>query len=76
MKVLAYVSGIVMDKKGFGGFDVSYGTTDADYSSNGTFYVDLSKGKVSVEDELRTLIADAINEALGSKIVFSDVELF
>lgn len=74
--ILAYITGIVLDKPGQGGFTVSYGTSDAAYSSNATFYVDLTGSEAEIEEAIRVKVVAAVNSALGLKLTSEDVRLF
>lgn len=76
MLVLAYITGIVLDKPGLGGFTVDYGTSDAHYFSNGLFYVDLAGTEGEIEDAIRVKVATAVNAALGLQLNAEDVRLF
>jgi len=76
MLILAYINGIVLDKPGQGGFTVTYGTSDAAYTSNGTFYVDLQGLEGEIEDAIKKKAAEAVNSALGTQFTEEDVRLF
>jgi len=74
--ILAYIAGIVLDKPGQGGFTVTYGTSDAAYSSNGTFYVDLAGTEDEIREAIRVKVVEAVNAALGLSLTSEDVRLF
>jgi hypothetical protein len=76
MLVLAYILSTVTDKPGMGGFTVQFGTSDAAYSSNALFYVDLMGTEEEIEDHLRQKVAEAVNTALGLHLTAEDVRLF
>lgn len=76
MLVLAYILSTMTDKPGMGGFTVQYGTSDATYSSNGLFYVDLKGTEEEIKDSLRLKVAEAVNTALGLHLTSEDVRLF
>ena len=76
MLILAYITGIVLDKPGQGGFTVTYGTSDAAFTSNATFYVDLQGSEGEIEDAIRVKVAAAVNAALGTQFTMEEVRLF
>lgn len=73
---LAYISGIVCDQPGKAGFTVNYGTSDAMYSSTGTFHVDMTGTEGEILEAVRVKVAQAVNAALGLQLTSEDVRLF
>jgi hypothetical protein len=76
MLVLAYITGALFDRPGKAGFTVAFGTSNAMYNSNGSFYVDLEGTEGEIEDDIRAEVAEAVNQALGLQLTAEDVRLF
>lgn len=76
MLVQAYITGALFDQPGKAGFTVTFGTSDAKWNSNGTFYVDLTGTEEEIEDAVRAQVAVTVNSALGLSLTAEDVRLF
>jgi hypothetical protein len=76
MLILAYISAVAFDQVGKGGFTVSFGTSNAAYSSSLTFYVDLAGTEGEIEEAIRMKVVEAVNLALGTSLTSEDVRLF
>lgn len=76
MLVLAYITGVLYDQPSKAGFTISFGTSDAKWNSNGSFYVDMAGGEDEIKEALRVKVAEAVNAALGLSLTSEDVRLF
>ena len=76
MLILAYIAGVAFDQAGKGGFTVTFGTSDAAYSSSLVFYVDLAGTEGEIDEAIRVKVVEAVNLALGTHLTSEDVRLF